>query len=606
MDQGLGIEHRQKMLAFRCCSSTIHESGALLLKPELRDLATEEFGDGKTPGRLRGFRSMVNNALGPDGLPRRTPVAQRVMDDLRKQMEYLERDRQERDEAADGPDDDALGAFDVDDDAAGYGGGEDDGGYTEGVDIEVAPAEAEALLKSPGPEAREVEVVEVKQKRKGGRRVRFAEDGPDPWAELDPLDESGAGSGVEGGKPMRRAKTWRKTQSFEGTSLDDAAVMLWGEELARGGGTGAEIQRPPVPGDRGAGVLGAAAFPEFAYMYDAMRRRKRVAAMANARASSLAVGGGATVQGEEAPLAVRAHSRSDNPEEEDAEDMERLRAIPAAGTSFEDAQIGGYGGDEDAWGGGGPEAEVVHAEADEDEELPPVALDFDGALAEAYKEGEESSRIAEESGMSYEQLVKLHVEKYVASCVLKASGVQMRVSAWKEKITPAIKMQEDQGTFDLNGVSDALLTQLKVSSEETDTVSGASTTDMAHLLESSAGSFDVSRKFVSMLQLINSENISLQVQGEEIATAHDESALPPILGEGAARVLLLRDKREGPDIEKIVLLSSKERVKNEQEAELKALQDAKDNSIREDEPPSKQSGRGRSSRLSRSLLSIEE
>ena len=600
LEPGVGIDQQQKMLAFRCCSSMLHESGALLIQPELLDLATEEFGNKKTPGRLRGFKEMVNNGVGPDGLPRRTPVAQRVMDDLRKQMDYRTSDALEGEEeemrrldAELDIGEEALGAYDEVDEDEGYGGGGDDEGYARAEEV---PAESGDPMQSPGPAAREVQVVKVKQKRKGGRRVRFAEDSPDPWAELDIHDDTGAGSGVEGGKPMRRARTWRKEKSFAGTSLDDAASMLWEEEFAREGGTGVEIRRPPVPGDRGAGVLGAPAFPEFAYMYDAMRRRKRVAAMASARAASSRDNG---VEVEHDTVIAGVTSPKAAQEEEDVEEMERLRAAPVAGTSFEDDQFGGYGGDEDAWGGGGHEGDVELAEADNDDELPPVTLDFD-ALAEAYKDDAESTRMARQDGMTYEQLVKLHVEKYVASCVLKASGVQLRVSEWREKVTPAIKVQEERDPFDLNGVSDKLLTQLKDCPDERDDA-GAGKMDVAHLLQSDAGQFDVCRKFVSMLQLINSENISLQVRDAEIA--RDEDASPPILGEGAARVSLLREKREGPDIEKIVFQSAKQRKKDEREAELRALEEANEIAIREDAPPPKQAGRGRS-RLSQPV-SIE-
>jgi condensin-2 complex subunit H2 len=285
------------------------------------------------------------------------------------------------------------------------------------------------------------------------------EEEADPWAPLDYNDAAGLPV-----KPFRKGRTQRR----------EAAVA----------GSVAAAEARATCAARQATRLGAL-FPEFAYAYEERaktRKRERAAA------TRAAVARGA------APAAVAA----------------------LAAAEEEDDDFGGggdFGGD---FGGG----------FSDDDALPPLDTE---ALAAAAAEGAAPPSwgdaapppLAPRDDMSYEDLVRAHVDRYLALAAASEgqTDLAVRVASWKSKIEPALQEQEARPAFDIHACGASVLSALQ------DAAPAPATPDMPapavrfEALMAEREVFEVARSFAAMLQLVNAGNLDIvAMEGDEGAS----------------------------------------------------------------------------------------
>ncbi|KAF5840392.1 hypothetical protein DUNSADRAFT_16940 [Dunaliella salina] len=185
-------------------------------------------------------------------------------------------------------------------------------------------------------------------------------------------------------------------------------------------------------------------------------------------------------------------------------DGEAAAAAAAAGVQGEgveapwDDDDGGAGGGDDGDDGGGFDAlDLMH--------------DIGGHRG-ASPWGDEGGG-GEEGGSSYEDLCRAHIEAMVNAAAAQEvqSELAQRVSGWRTKIDPVLKDEEGRSNFDIQMYAERIIKRLQ---DATHNAAEGSTSSSQHVAGFEAVakedvSYEVSRTFAAMLQLINNRNIEL-------------------------------------------------------------------------------------------------
>eukprot|EP00049_Salpingoeca_infusionum_P009893 m.168305 g.168305 ORF g.168305 m.168305 type:complete len:656 (+) comp14472_c0_seq1:317-2284(+) len=119
---------------------------------------------------------------------------------------------------------------------------------------------------------------------------------------------------------------------------------------------------------------------------------------------------------------------------------------------------------------------------------------------------------------TYEDLVRQHVEKYVAEAqqYVQETELTRRVHAWTERIVPILEEEEKHRPFDIHDYGAEVLASMPKSSKKKPAVF----MDVAHAVEP----YEVCRKFLATLQLANNGNVTI-VRPCDDATVSEEEGM---------------------------------------------------------------------------------
>jgi len=210
-----------------------------------------------------------------------------------------------------------------------------------------------------------------------------------------------------------------------------------------------------------------AVFPEFAYAYEARSRTQ-----AKQRAAA-----------QRAQAAARPASAQMAEAEDDEDD----------GGGFAD-----YGGGDD--GGWGEEGAMPALDEAALEEAAAA-----GAAPPPLRAFGPAGGAAGSDEPSYEELVRAHVESYLAAAAAAEtqSELAVRVAGWKSRIEPQLAEQEARPVFDIHAAGAEVMQQLQPPAD------GAAEAHSFAQLEAGQPAYAVARAFAATLQLVNAGNVEL-------------------------------------------------------------------------------------------------
>jgi hypothetical protein len=179
---------------------------------------------------------------------------------------------------------------------------------------------------------------------------------------------------------------------------------------------------------------------------------------------------------------------------------------------------GGYGGGYGGYGGG----------FSDDDALPPLDPE---ALAAAAAEGAAPPSWGDAAAppppqssgedMSYEDLVRAHIDRYLALAAASEGQTELavRVASWKSKIEPALQEQEARPAFDIHACGATVLSALQQVAPAPDTPDAPPPPPVRfEELMAEREVFEVARSFAAMLQLVNAGNLDIvPLQNEDAA-----------------------------------------------------------------------------------------
>ena len=237
---------------------------------------------------------------------------------------------------------------------------------------------------------------------------------------------------------------------------------------------------------RSAQRLGAI-FTEFAYAYEARSKQRQKEARAAAASAS--------ARGHAAPAVAAA-----------------ANAVPNGG-AFDDAYD-----DFSGFGGGGM--------SDDDVGMPPAPADADavdmGALEAAAAAGVALPGMADilggrpggaaaGEGPSYEDLVRAHVERYMAAAAALVTQTELasRVASWKAKIEPALLEQESRPLFDIHALGAQVMDSIQQAAPDTPDAAALPPRVRFDEFMHESPAYEVARAFAATLQLVNSGNVRI-------------------------------------------------------------------------------------------------
>ncbi|XP_072033087.1 condensin-2 complex subunit H2-like [Amphiura filiformis] len=159
---------------------------------------------------------------------------------------------------------------------------------------------------------------------------------------------------------------------------------------------------------------------------------------------------------------------------------------------------------EDGVSGGGDDFDFAGPE--------PVDDDNDVFGMADYGNEDRPSDSQQEIISSYEDLVRKHVDAYIASAqqYAQVTDLSKRVQQWEDKIMPILKREEKFGYFDIHEYGAVVLDKLEKEHIRTNNDEPVSFKKVIEDKEI----FHVSRLFLSSLQLANNYNLDVSSQGE--------------------------------------------------------------------------------------------
>ncbi|EFO17966.1 hypothetical protein LOAG_10533 [Loa loa] len=111
--------------------------------------------------------------------------------------------------------------------------------------------------------------------------------------------------------------------------------------------------------------------------------------------------------------------------------------------------------------------------------------------------------------MTYQDLLKVHLQKYWSSAEETTSKLCKRVQQWEEKVQPLLEEEETRREFNIHQYGTELLEQYEgIGQKKT----------FAELMENVSAQYDISRYCLALLMLANTENIEVDFNYETECT----------------------------------------------------------------------------------------
>lgn len=139
-----------------------------------------------------------------------------------------------------------------------------------------------------------------------------------------------------------------------------------------------------------------------------------------------------------------------------------------------------------------------------------IGVNFDAASPEP-TDGFASSAVVPLENMTYEELCRMHVQKYLkeAEMFQQETDLSRRVADWNHRLEPMLKEQESRPAFDIQGYGGEIIKNF-VQAKQTEREEHPAM-PFGKLVEVNPVSYEVCRNFTAMLQLINNGNLEIQI-----------------------------------------------------------------------------------------------
>ena len=393
--------------------------------------------------------------------------------------------------AADQFDDEGGEGYDYD----GDGDGDDDGdGGFDGDDFNGGNMFPDDLV-GQAADAPDVETVVANGRGRGagqGTLVAAAPTASRIWDLLDPHDPSPKGATE---KPARRIKSYRVPVAV--ASLDQGKK---GKKKAA-----KAYQPPPLVGisdfcaetamlqakrqlPRG-GSMQSTAFPEFAHLFIAERKRRAKLAKQDVEANK---------------RQMMEEAAADTADPSNISSMSAMVMAPAGAFDDDYGDFDGSDGENDAF-----------------EDVPVAEPDFTGVENEVYSHpdygaaefgatdfGDADARTVP---ATYEDLVRQHIESYVAEAqrFVIETDLSRRVQDWESRIKPMLDAELERTPYDIHECGRSLLTRMPGSK------GNPAPTKLFADVVGTKQPFEVCRMFLATLQLANQGNVEIIESGSD-------------------------------------------------------------------------------------------
>ncbi|KJE88531.1 hypothetical protein, variant 1 [Capsaspora owczarzaki ATCC 30864] len=494
---------------FRMNTSLMHSSGALLL-----DLG-ERFRVEELQTRSQQSQSQ----------PQQQPTQQPSVDQLASALAAMPNKPipESNDDQNDGVHD---WHYDDDDDDDGPMADDDDGLHdptdvfsTQNVLTEVAAANGDALKPASAASALPERMTTRKMVAAVAEAVRNGSSAAlaafvDPWAPLDPHLPNKA---LE--KPFKKGKTFRIPACLkESKSGSDAFATVTAPLIPISAFcAGVANTHKPVPTNKLKGLT----FSDLDYLYwPEQKRRESQRKQDKQRLMSrlLMTAKGRRLVRRDGWDAVESPFLASDSMQDAQADMAATDTLRQSNNLLKD-------GDDDIFGAG-PGSDVGYDNNDNDDDDDnnnedlvywgddgandsnsdaPARVTMTDAEAALFRAGDVQGQQPVEITMSYEELVRNYVDKFLKSAVLYAqeTALSKRVAEWDEKIRPFLREQDERPPFDMLATGSVLIQTFK------EIPAAAKEPVPFSNVVSNHEVFEVCRMFVSCLQLANQGNVAI-------------------------------------------------------------------------------------------------